>query len=46
MESTCNSYQTVTELEFSKKNLKNPKISNLMKIHPVEGELFHVDRQM
>ena len=24
---------------------KNPQISNVMKIHPVEAELFHADRR-
>ena len=45
MDSTCTSCQIVIELYFSQQILKNPNISKFMKIHPVEAELFHVDRQ-
>jgi len=31
-------------LNFSDRVLKNPDMSNLLKIHPVESELFHADR--
>jgi hypothetical protein len=33
------------ELEFSRQISTNTQMSNLMKIRPVESELFHADRR-
>jgi len=44
MQSTCYSYQILIKLEFPQHILKNTHMSNFMKIQPVGGELFHVDR--
>jgi len=36
-------YQILMKVEFSRQVLKNTQISNVMKIRPVGGELFHAN---
>jgi len=37
------SYQALIKLNFLNRYLKNPQISNFIKIHPVGAQLFHAD---
>ena len=45
MPSTCYSCQILMKLAYSRQILKNNRIRNLMKIHPVGAELFHAERR-
>jgi hypothetical protein len=42
--STCNSYSILIKLEFLDRFSKSNQVSDLMKIHPAGGELFHANR--
>jgi hypothetical protein len=43
MQSARYSSQILIKLEFSRQFSKNNQISNVMKIRPMEAELFHAD---